>query len=622
MTKYFNMNYTCITIIALFFFVASCTTNSSSNSFSPDGNISVITLLNENGKLEFTVKLKDEIIIHNSALGIVLDEEGCDFTSGLKQTNFRLKEIDEEYTMFVGKRTQRRNHCTEAVYSFQNEYGKNMDVVFRIFDDAVAYSYKVYNTGKTSVEKEFSTFNFSNIANTWSIPYSSGDERFFTKRTTGAELEKNSLSFPVLIETESTQWALISESNVSNYPLSSGQFSGKQINYVFSTEHIAENTVEANFVSPWRVMILGENLGAVVESCVIDHLAPPTQMTDLSWIEPGVTSFPWWGDNLANSYPEALKKYYDLSAALGWKYVEFDVPLIGSPGKAVDDWKTTDWIKSVVDYGIEKGVLTYGWDDLKNVNTPEKRKDIFSKYNKFGIRGIKVDFVNSYSQRTRKVVEELIQDAANYKLMLSFHGAQSPRGFARTYPHIMTFEAVKGSEYYLSINGAQGMKANHNCTLPFTRNVLGSMDYTPVAFSTDLRVTTMAHELALSIIFESGWQGICDVPEAYLNSVAKPFLEQLYATWDETKFLDGYPGEYCCMARRKGNKWFVAGINSADARTVAILLPFANNTEVDVYTDLSDELNNLGIVNKQLSADKPFKIEMKKNGGFAFVVEL
>lgn len=614
-----NCNSIFLSLMVITFLFLSC--SSDNKITSPNGMLNVKVNTNEEGSVSFSVVLNGESIVENSPLGIVLEGEDFDFAQGLIETNTSQGVIDEEYTMLVGKQLQRRNNCTEWICSFKNERGELMDIVFRVFNDAVAYSYRVHNKTESSVVNELSGFNFAAIKNTWSIPYSSGDERFFTKRAIGAELEAKNLSFPVLIETESGKWAFISESDVSNYPLSSGQFTGQQINYVFSTEDIAKNRVEPNFVSPWRVMILGEKLDAVVESCVIDHLAPPTQMTDLLWIEPGVTSFPWWGNNLANSYADTLKKYYDLSAEMGWKYVEFDVPLIGSPGKAVDDWKCTDWIKSVVDYGIEKGVLTYGWDDLKNLNTAEKRKDIFTKYNKFGIRGIKVDFVNSYSQRTRQVVEELIQDAANYKLMLSFHGAQSPRGFARTYPHIMTFEAVKGAEYYLSINGAQGMKANHNCTLPFTRNVLGSMDYTPVAFSTDLRETTMAHELALSIIFESGWQGICDVPEAYLNSVAKPFLAQLHSTWDETKFLDGYPGEYCCLARRKGNKWYVAGINAGDAKTVALTLPISKEVHVKVYTDMLDDLNCLGVVESVILPNQPFQCAMKKNGGFAFIVE-
>ncbi len=184
----------------------------------------------------------------------------------------------------------------------------------------------------------------------------------------------------------------------------------------------------------------------------------------------------------------------------------------------------------------------------------------------------------------------------------------------------MTFEAVKGSEYYLEINGGLGLTASHNCTLPFTRNVLGSMDYTPVAFSSEIRETTMAHELALSIIFESGWQGICDVPKAYLNSIAKPFLSQLNSTWDETKLLAGYPGEYCCMARCNGNKWFVAGINAGESRTVSLKLPISVNKTVQVYTDVKDNKNELRITELTISPENPIEITMDKNGGFAFIL--
>lgn len=221
----------------------------------------------------------------------------------------------------------------------------------------------------------------------------------------------------------------------------------------------------------------------------------------------------------------------------------------------------------------------------------------------------------------RKLVEEVIKDAEKYKLMVSFHGAQSPRGFARTYLHVVSFEAVKGSEYYLEINGGRGVPPSHNCILPFTRNVLGSMDYTPVAFSSLIRTTSMAHELALSVIFESGWQGICDVPEAYLNSIAKPFLSQLHATWDETKFLDGYPGEYCCIARRKGKSWYVAGINAGEARKVSFKLPVSENTKVQVYTDVKNERSKLQIIDTEIAPENAFEITMDKNGGFAFRYE-
>lgn len=605
-------------LMVLFPAITSC--NKQSEVKSPSGKIAVKVGLSETGNCRFSVFLNGKTVVENSPLGISLNLEGMDFTTGLESEGVSEKTIHEEYTMFVGKQLNRKFTCNESIFTFKNKSGEFINIVFRIFNDAVAFSYQLHNANEAIVVTESSGFNFNTIKNTWGIPYSSGDEEFFTKSLPGEALEKTSHSFPVLIETETNNWALISESNVSDFPLSSGQFRGNQISYVFSNKEIAENTVSANFISPWRVMILGDNLGAIVESCVIDHLAPSTKMTDTSWIEPGVTSFPWWGNNLANSYPDTLKKYIDLSAEMNWRYIEFDIPLIGSAAYATEEWRKVDWIKEVVDYGLEKEVLCYGWDDIKNLNTPEKRADIFSKYNEFGVRGIKVDFINSYTQKARKEVEEIILDAAKYKLMVSFHGAQSPRGFARTYPHVVTFEAVRASEYYLEINGGKGVPPNHNCTLPFTRNVLGSMDYTPVAFSSKIRTTTMAHELALSVIFESGWQGICDVPEAYLNSVAKPFLSQLHATWDETRFLNGYPGEYCCIARRKGDTWYIAGINAGEARTVKLDLPKTSSKKVNLYTDENEDLNSLCVSEYDLTGNT-FEITMKKNGGFAFIMK-
>lgn len=608
-----------LAFIALFFVLHSCDWRNNKNCYSPDGKMQVLIHEHEMN-YTFSVILNKDTIVSNSSFGIALKEKEFDFTGHLSLLNVEKTEIDETYEMKVGKQLIRQNKAGQISFEFENEYKNKLVVVFRAYNDGVAFRYELANQNISSVIHETSEYSLKPILKVWSIPYSSGDEQIYKKSTTTADHEITTLSFPVLAETKSGKWALISESDVSNFPLSSGQFNGNILRYVFSNEGIAKNVVDKNFISPWRVMIAGEHLASIVESCLVDHLAPVAAIDDYSWVEPGVTSFPWWGDNLANSYPDTLRKYFDLSAEMNWRFVEFDIPLIGSPDKAAENWKTADWIKEVVDYGLKKGVLCYGWDDIKNLDTTEKRAYIFSKYNEFGVRGIKVDFVNSYTQEARKLVEEVIQDAIRYQLMVSFHGAQSPRGFSRTYPNVVTFEAVKGSEYYLEINGGNGVPPDHNCILPFTRNVLGSMDYTPVAFSSRTRTTTMAHELALSIVFESGWQGICDIPEVYLNSVAKPFLSRLHSTWDETKFLGGYPGDYCCIARRKENSWYIAGINAGDKRNVSFQLPVLTDQKIDVYTDVDDGLNSLGMVKTIVSEGKPFEITMQKNGGFAFII--
>ncbi|MBU3025565.1 glycoside hydrolase family 97 protein [Zobellia galactanivorans] len=592
-------------------------------SFSPDGNIEVFLKLDEgSGALRFSARLFDNTVLEASPLGIIMADNEHRFSDQLEFVQHERKRIDERYVMVTGKQKERHNYCTESRYTFKNTKNETFTVVFRVFNEGISFRYELDNKKETSVTKEMSAFNFKGLKALWSIDYQSGDENIFEKKTGTQTVQNKALSFPVLVESNSGNWMLASESDVSNFPLAGAMFNNDQLNLIYPGGKKGENVVGANFKSPWRILMMGKELSAIAQNSMVDHLARPSAIPDISWVEAGVTSFPWWGDNLANSSPETLKKYIDLSATMGWGYIEFDVPLINSPAHAIDDWKTTPWVKDVVDYGLEKGVKCYGWDEFKNLDTPEKRKDIFGRYNQLGIVGCKVDFINDYSQRARRILEEIIKDAARYKLMLSFHGAQAPRGFARTYPHIMSYEAVKGSEYYLSINGAKGLTPYHNATLPFTRNVLGSMDYTPVAFSTPLRTTTMAHELALSVVFESGWQGMCDIPEAYLDSPGRKFLENLPAAWDETKLLAGYPGEYCVMARRKGDDWYVGGISAVGKREFSIDLSeiVSGPKEVIVYQDVLDE-DKLKLEKRQLTEKGNLKVALKKNGGFTLVLE-
>lgn len=588
---------------------------------SPDGHIRVsVNHHPENGAITFLVLFKSDTVIGNSPLGLKLSAGNLNFLDHLSFTGYQERLIDEAYDMPSGKRRERRNHCTEAVYGFENDSGVPMSVIFHLYNDGIAYRYHIGNEVHSSVLEELSGYRIKGISNVWMRPFSPNDEQEYKKYDPADSLLQQALSFPVLLESVQGHWFLFSESDVSAYPLSSGAFHKDLMRYVFPRDSERENSVPPGFKSPWRVAIMGDQISTIVESCVIDHLAPATVMEDFSWIKAGVASFPWWGENSANGHPEILKKYIDLSSLMNWDYMEFDVALIGSPIKAVEDWKTTPWIKDIVEYGNQKGVKCYGWDEFSNLNTAEKRADIFSRYKELGIVGCKVDFVKSYSQGVRESVEEIILDAAKYKLLLSFHSAQSPRGFARTYPHVMTFEGVKGSEFYLEVTGGRGFLPAHNCILPFTRNVLGSMDYTPVAFTTDTRTSTMAHELALSVVFESGWQGLCDVPEAYLESPARPFLTGLPAAWDETLLLDGYPGEFCCIARRHGADWYVAGISSTVEKTVSVDLSpiLEKDQKLVLYTDLPGREDALQVEEREVSGTEALVMELKENGGFAF----
>jgi alpha-glucosidase len=219
-----------------------------------------------------------------------------------------------------------------------------------------------------------------------------------------------------------------------------------------------------------------------------------------------------------------------------------------------------------------------------------------------------------------------MKDAADKKLMVSFHGETMPRGQRRTYPNVMTLEAVLGAEYY-TFKGNHSPSPEHNCTIPFTRNVVGPMDYTPVTFTIrpDVpRTTTYAHELALSVIVESGWLVMADRPEAYLNSPAKEFLKKIESAWDETRFIDGFPGDYICLARRKGDKWFIAGINSDEPRELDIKLGFINTGkyEIEIFEDKpEEELTSILIRKEIVSKDSTLHFALPANGGFCTIIE-
>jgi alpha-glucosidase len=225
-----------------------------------------------------------------------------------------------------------------------------------------------------------------------------------------------------------------------------------------------------------------------------------------------------------------------------------------------------------------------------------------------------MDFINSDKQAAMKWYEEATSHAAEYKLLVSFHGAITPRGLRRTYPNIMTYEGVRGAEYYKW--PGNDPTPEHNCTLPYTRNVGGPMDYTPASFSTPGRTTTYAHEMALPFVFESGWICMADKPEEFRRSPAKDLFQNLHAAWDDIHFIDGYPGEYCCLARRKGDEWFVAAINAAADRQIEIPFDFltGQNYSAKLYTD--DGKDGLMIKEMNISNKSIEGFDLVKNGGF------
>jgi alpha-glucosidase len=574
----------------------------------------------DSSQLQYSVQLNGKTVIEPSPLGLRLAGAGGNLTSGLRLRSTTTRNIDERYTMLAGKRHQQHNHAHEKTLTLENGQGQTLQVVFRAYNDGIAFRYALPGRDTVRVLREFSGFRIAAPALSWWHKYLNTYENYYEPYPLDS-VRNAAIGFPALFETKARQYVLLTEAAVfGNFCASHlrGDSTG-QLTQLEYPEAAVPGQRPWNL--PWRVAIIGNDLGPIVESSLVEHLNPPTELKDVSWIKPGPSVFPWWSDHYANSSERTLRRFADGAAALGWGWLEFDVSLVGSPDHAISAWDTTAWIKGFVQYAADKKVAVYGWDEYKNLNTPQKRAYIFGRYQELGIRGIKIDFIDSDSLKAMRFRNDALRDASRYQLLVSFHGETLPRGQRRTYPHLMTQEAVKGAEYYTFTKERLPKYARHNSILPFTRNVVGPMDYTPVALTTPFRTTTYAHELAQAVLFESGWQVLCDKPEAYLASPARPLLQNLPAAWDDIHFIGGRPGEYACLARRKGADWYVAALNGSEAKTIQVPLDFISPQPhaIMLYEDGEDP-NKLILRSETVTNRTVLTVKMAANGGFSTVI--
>ncbi len=618
-------------ILTISFLLMNCSYTTNKNILSsPDGHISIELIIPENDSscLMYRVIINNEEIIKPSLLGISLHDKTQNFTSGLSLENISDTSIDETYTMPTGKKSICVNKANEKKLTFKNKFNKKINIIFRAYNDGIAFRYELFNEKQDTVQEEISQIKINPRSLIWAQKQNTYYEAPYDKQQVDT-MKRPCYNLPALIETPSRQWMLISDAAVfGNY--AACQFTHKgngTLQFVLPAQPSTETPekesssiiAERNLKTPWRAMIMGSSLKPIVESVMIQNLNPPSEIKDLSWIKPGVAAFPWWSDFFANDSKEKMFKFIDMAAELGWQWVEFDIGLIGADGfHNSANWQNCAYIPEVVNYAKAKGVSIYGWDERKATDTKEERVEIFKQYKKWFIKGIKLDYLNSDKQQCMHYMEEAARQAAENELLVSFHGCIAPRGIQRTFPNIMTFEGVAGEEYY-KINLGFRPNAIHNTTLPFTRNVVGPMDYTPCSFTIDdNRKTTRAHELALPFIYESGWMCMCDAPEAYLTSPAKPLLKKIQPAWDDIYFIDGYPGEYCCIARRKGEDWFVAGINSTQQHQVEISFDFLADSRYDatIYFNGITPISDINIEKIILTKSSKHKFTLQPNSGF------
>ena len=548
--------------------------------------------------------------------------------------------IKADYQMLTGK----RRHCVNEA----NEY-RIGTVILRVYNDGVALRHQPLTINH---EPLTITYRIPEGTRRWMQQWCDSYEGFFPLSTTykvapvpsysgiskSAEGWNNRWGYPALLESlplspskkkgEEAVYVLITEANIQHGQSASCLYNDGELFKVVPAEQEPPLPLEraGGEASPWRVAIIG-TLADIVESTLVTDVSAPAQIADTSWIHPGVVSWIYWAYNHGSNDFNIIKKYVDMAETLHLPYVLIDAEWDEMSKLASNNGKT---IEDAVAYAKSKGVKpliwynsSIGWVDGAptpkfRLNKPEDREREFAWCEKIGVAGVKIDFFSGDNQKNMDFQLDLLESAARHHLLVNFHGATIPRGWQRTWPNLMSTEGVYGAEWYNNVATFTDKAACHNATLPFTRNVIGPMDYTPCTFSDSQHphITTHGHELALTVLFESGLQHLADRPESYLSQPqeVQDFLSELPAAWDETRFIAGYPGEYVIVARRSGKKWYLAGVNGTD-HVKEVALPFRGNHAL-LLTDEPGK-DHIWRIKKQQKVPK--SIVFQPRGGFCYI---
>ena len=546
-----------------------------------------------------------------------------------------VRQVKADYQMLAGKRL----HAVNEGKEYEAQLAPGVTMRLRLYNDGLVFRYELSQREVGPLPKEKTAYRIPEGVNRWIQQWTDAYEGFFPLTTSYKTLPVRSFSgtfksadgwnirwgYPALIEPVNGVFALISEANIERRQSASCLYSDGELYRV--TPDTNDLMVADDWHSPWRVVIVGD-LADVVQSTLITDVSEPCRLTDTSWIKPGVVSWIYWAYNHGSDDYNIICKYIDMAATLHLPYM-----LIDAEWDRMKDGKT---VEDAVNYAKSKGVKpmiwynsSVGWVDgaptpKYRLNKPEDREKEFAWCEKIGVAGVKIDFFSGDNQMNMDYCLDLLESAAKHRLLVNFHGATIPRGWQRTYPNLLSTEGVYGAEWYNNVPTFTKQAAAHNATLPFTRNVIGPMDYTPCAFSDSQHphITSHAHELALTVLFESGLQHLADRPESFLAQPkeVQDFLSELPNVWDDTRFVVGYPGKSAVLARRSGKIWYVAGIQGSDDNSVFYLdlrkiVKGAKNIQAFYDSGNKDKPWDIKTLNKL-----PTQIACQPRGGFVLKI--
>jgi alpha-glucosidase len=619
---------------------------------SPDGRLALTFEIADKGQLAYSVTYKDKPLLERSSMTLSLQGQRP-LGAGLKIAQATPSETDENYRLVTGKASVVRNryHALRLDLEETGPPGRKLSVEARAYDDGVAFRYVVPDQPamrEFRLTAEATEFHLSKDATTYALllpNFRTSYESEYVKLNASAFSGPTGLSkklligLPLLMHVPGVAWTAITEAdlrgNGSMYLVNTattwgGHIFESQIAPGDDPDVVTTGTLPHR--SAWRVVLAGDEPGALIESNVITSLNPESAIQDTSWIHAGLTAWDWWSGSLdANGQhaftTENMKYYVDFAAKSGFPYM-----LVDAGWSARDDitkMNGTVDIPELVRYATPKNVKIWIWMHYRAVDA--QMDEAFPLFEKWGVAGLKIDFVERDDQRGIDFYYRAAAKAAEHRLMVDFHGATKPTGLERTYPNVLGYEGVLGME-----QSKAGARDNplHRVTLPFTRMLAGPMDYTPGGFDNvteadfmprpqhTMVMGTRAQQLAMYVVYQAAFQMVSDSPKAYEDQPAFDFIRHAPATWDETKVLDGEPGEFITIARRSGQNWFAGSMTNWTARDLDLPLSFLGpgRYTAEIYADASDAAQypkSVSIQKKIVDRNARLAIKLSPGGGYA-----
>jgi alpha-glucosidase len=628
------------------------------------------------GQLAYRVTFRGQPVLEWSNLGLAVEGAPA-LGPAVRIESSQASSQDETWTPVAGKANPIRDHYNAVTLQTVETVamGRRLAIEARAYDDGVAFRYLVPeqpSVKELRILNESTQFRFSKDANAFALisrGFQTSNEDDYHELAISGLHPEYLVNLPLLLEVPGVAWVGLTEADIEDYAnlyvtasAAARTLTARlapRVEDVNSNADIAPafdpkaDASKVSVIAPtpvrsaWRVLMIADQPGRLVESNLVVNLNPPSAIGDTSWIKPGKTPWDWWNGSQAKGVAnpgknnETMKYYIDFAARNKFEFMLIDAGwaagFFSTPGQAAPSRRRTDLTKSIpaidmpmlVEYAKSKNVRLWLWAHFRDMN--DQMDDAFGQYQKWGIAGVKIDFMDRSDQWMVNWYRTAAKKAAEHHLMLDFHGAFKPDGMRRTYPNVLTREGVMGAEYN---KWSARVTPKHDVTLAFTRMLAGPMDYTPGGFDNATRenfvarnrapmvMGTRAHHTALYVVFESELQMVSDSPDAYDGQKETEFLKAVPSSWDETRVLNGVPPKYITIARRRGGEWFVGSITDWDARELDVPLSFLGSGAYDaeIYADgpnAAAQPKDSVVEKRRVNAQTVLKLKLAPGGGSA-----